>query len=366
MDGLRGIAMLFVFMGHFSSVWEQLAPPSGAAHLFLRVVDADATLGSSLFMLLSGFFGYGSLRRGRNFGAFLKGRLLRLYPLYFLMVSLYLVGCFVVPSLSKLPSDPSAAALFILENLMLLPGVFHMKLLLEVSWTLSFVLLFYFIEGVMVWAFRALGTARVWRFCVLSAGAVIWAWVGDHTLSWEPRTAVFWTGMALLEAVEWASTRGTKFGAALLFLASVLFPACIVLRTELMIRHASVANISLPLWTFAVTSVALSSLVWTARFGPGWWKQQLSSNWLRSLGAASYSFYLTHGFTLKAFRFGIIPWLGAAASHPVIFWVSQVLGLTMSVFVARVIFVAVESPISSLAMATNKPPGERRGEATPA
>src|SRR4051812_42907376 len=66
MDGLRGLAMLFVFVGHFGITWSQLVHPAGTPSAFLRLVDADAALGSGFFMLLSGFFAYGSLMRGRK------------------------------------------------------------------------------------------------------------------------------------------------------------------------------------------------------------------------------------------------------------------------------------------------------------
>lgn len=44
MDGLRGVAMLFVFMGYFGTLWTDLVHPKGGAELFLRLVNADATL----------------------------------------------------------------------------------------------------------------------------------------------------------------------------------------------------------------------------------------------------------------------------------------------------------------------------------
>ncbi len=367
MDGLRGIAMLFVFLGHFSNVWADLAAPSGSGHFFLRLVDADATYGSSLFMLLSGFFAYGSLRRGSAFGPFFKGRLLRLYPMYLLTVCLYLGGCFVFPRLSKLPADPVEALQFLVGNLLLMAPVFHTRLLVDVSWTLSFVVLFYLIGYAVVRCFRSLGTRRIFRFCTLVVAALLWAWVGERMGYWEPRTAIFWTGMAMLEAVEGYSSTRPLQAARLVPWALLLFLAGVAGRTLLMLERPDTGPIPQPILCFAITSLSLAALLWVSRFGPEWWKQLLSTRWLLQLGAASYSFYLTHGLTLKLFRFFIIPKLGLAAYLPQVFWVSQLLGLVVSIVVARIAFVLVEQPVSELAFrGLQRQAGERRGAATPA
>jgi peptidoglycan/LPS O-acetylase OafA/YrhL len=91
--------------------------------------------------------------------------------------------------------------------------------------------------------------------------------------------------------------------------------------------------------------------VWVAYFGPEWWKRALSSRHLCQLGAISYSFYLTHGFAVKAFRFGVIPWLGATAAEPVVFWTSQFAALALAVFVARVFYALLEQPLSKRTLA---------------
>src|ERR1700692_2910002 len=112
MDGLRGIAMLFVFLGHFGPVWSNLVHPKGAAGFFLRLVDADATFGSSFFMLISAFFTYGSLMGGeKDFGKLLRARIWRLYPLYLIMTVVYVVGSIVFPKMSRLPANPHDTAI---------------------------------------------------------------------------------------------------------------------------------------------------------------------------------------------------------------------------------------------------------------
>jgi peptidoglycan/LPS O-acetylase OafA/YrhL len=206
-DGLRGVAMLFVFMGHFASVWHDLVHPHGAAGFFLRVVDADATLGSSFFMLLSAFFVYGSRMRARKtFRDFLVGRLWRLYPLYLVMTGIYLAGCLLVPHISKIPADRHNAALFVLENLLFLPGLLPVQPLMDVAWTLSFVVYFYFIEALLALMFQLAGVTRGRRIAVLSACAVLWVILCASRGWWEYRTGLFWVGMIVWEIVDEVSS----------------------------------------------------------------------------------------------------------------------------------------------------------------
>ncbi len=349
MDGLRGIAMLFVFMGHFAAVWSGVVPSSGAAGFFLRVVDADATLGSSFFMLLSAFFTYGSLMRGRqSFGEFLRRRLGRIYPLYLAMTVVYIAGSIAIPSMSKLPPKPTDAVIFIIETLFFLPGLLPIRPLMDVSWTLSFIIVFYFIEAGAARLFHRCGFTRRTRFLLLLGAGIVWAVSGDRLHCWEPRTAAFWVGMALSEMVGRMSAPGERLQSAMR-LAGPSFGfllAGVVLRTLLMLSHPQTVLVSIFAWRTAITSVTLSSLVWTAYFGPHWWKMLLSGSLLRKLGAASYTFYLTHGIGVKIFRYGIIPRLGTLAGTPAVFWISQIVGLGISVTTALILFRLVESPLS--------------------
>jgi len=348
LDGLRGVAMLFVFMGHFATIWTSIVPHKGAADFFLRLVDADATLGSSFFMLLSGFFGYGSLMRGtRGFREFMRGRLCRLYPLYLIMVAVYVAGSILIPKMSKLPPDPQRTAVFMLETLFLLPGLLPIRPLMEVSWTLSFVVMFYFIEAALAGLFKAWGLRRETRFSIFLLAAVAWAVWGYFSGWWEPRTTAFWIGMALSEAIEGMSGQQQTWAVRLVTPAAGVAIGGLLLRTVLMLEKPDTGVVPLMLLRTAITSATLFWFVWVAYFGPEWWKRLLSSSQLRHLGSASYSFYLTHGLAVKAFRFGIVPWLGpAAASTEVVFWMSQVSGLWLAIVIARIVCRFVENPLS--------------------
>jgi exopolysaccharide production protein ExoZ len=248
--------------------------------------------------------------------------------------------------MSKIPADPRAAAVFLAESMLLLPGVLHIQPLMEVAWTLSFIMLFYFIAGGIAGMFRVSALSRLSRFLLLAGAAFLWAAVGESTGWWPRRTNIFFIGMALYEAIE--GMRREKMGSATRLttaaMAVVLLGVC--LRTCLMLYLPQTGRVPLLLLRNIITSVTLFAFVWVAYFGPEWWKRLLSGTHLRKLGAASYSFYLTHGFAVKAFRYGIIPWLGAAAGTPLVFSACQLIGLALSIAIARGVYTYVESPLS--------------------
>ncbi len=348
LDGLRGVAMLWVFLVHFGNPWVGLVSSGSSPAAFLRLLEADGSLGSSFFMLLSGFFSYTTLMAGRKgFRAFLRGRIARLYPLYFLMTGVYLAGSVLLPQMSKIPPRPLAAVAFIASNLLFLPGVFHIEALMEVSWTMSFIVLFYFVAGAITVLFRLCRLSRVEKFLFLILSAAIWAVAGHYTGWWQPRTNILWIGMALSEAVDAMSGARNNLATRIVALAASVALAGILLRTWLMMTRPDTGPIPIDLLRNLFTVTGLFAFAWVTHFGPDWWKRLLSANLLRQMGAASYSFYLTHGITVKIFRFGVVPLLGKAAGLPVVFWVCQILGLVMSVIVARIVFEYVENPIAA-------------------
>src|SRR5258708_7582096 len=278
------------------------------------------------------------MKGAKSFADFFRRRILRLYPLYLIVLAAYIAGSLAIPKMSKLPPDSHAAVILILQSLVFLPGLLPIQPIMDVAWTLSFVVYFYFIGAGAAALFKRIGLSRVPRAAILVAAAALWAVAGESFAWWERRTAIFWVGMALWEVIEGMSHHRRSWAIRLSVPAAALVVLGVLVRTALMLNRPDTGAIPITLWRTLITSVTLAASVWVAYFGPDWWKRLLASPQLSHLGMASYSFYLTHGSAVKIFRFWIIPWLGPAGGSPLVFWTGQVSGLCLSVFIARVVY----------------------------
>jgi len=82
LDGLRGIAILFVILFHAFSRWPNIVP---YGHEFKNFpLFEHGWLGVQLFFMISGFVIFMSLERSRNFQSFIIKRWIRLFPAMFI------------------------------------------------------------------------------------------------------------------------------------------------------------------------------------------------------------------------------------------------------------------------------------------
>lgn len=90
LDGLRGIAALAVVLLHFTVVFEQIFP----GHEPLGVSFPYGGLGVQLFFLISGYVILMTSRRYGHPGEFLRARAIRLYPTYWVSLTLTVLVVF--------------------------------------------------------------------------------------------------------------------------------------------------------------------------------------------------------------------------------------------------------------------------------
>ena len=142
-EGIRGVAVFLVFLVHYSS---EVSPyVSSFVQPALQFVSTFGTIGVDLFFVLSGFLIYGSIMSGDSFSykSFAKRRIQRIYPAFITVLAIYIFLSFIFVSYSKLPQDLSALAIYILQNLLLLPGIFPVEPIIIVAWSLSYEVFYY-------------------------------------------------------------------------------------------------------------------------------------------------------------------------------------------------------------------------------
>lgn len=290
MEGLRGVAVILVFLVHYVTLIEPWLPEGGASRTVSGVLFRVGHSGVDLFFVLSGYVIYGALiARPRPFVSFLRRRLQRIYPAFAVILLLYLGLSFVFPNQSKLPPEPGPAALYIAANAAMLPGLFNIVPIITVAWSLSYELFFYIALPMLLTATRLRGWSPLARvatgvglgitwllFCAYDGGAVRLIMFGSgmvlydviHQGLWRPPSAfVTWACLLAGLAIVPAPSEQPRLEAFRSGVLSVCF---------FVVCHASFGK---------PNSVFSSALSWTP---------------IRWLGNMSYSFYLVHGLVLKS------------------------------------------------------------------
>lgn len=336
MEGLRGAAVLLVFLQHYAVqalLFIELGPVAGEVAALLRNFG---TLGVELFFVLSGFLIYGTLLRRRpGFAPFMRRRAQRLYPA-FLCVFLPLLAWHVAHGTGKIPADLLLAGLAILANLLFIPGVFAMEPIMTVAWSLSWEMALYLVLGLLVpglqmhawprWARIGAILTMAGLVTVLCDAVPEGAGVFTVPLPMLPLLA----GMLLFELED---GRGPAMPGGLALAAGA---GALVLG-----QYVAWS----PLAREWMETLALAVLCSAALRGGNVAALVFSQQALRWLGNMSYSFYLVHGVVLLAI-FRLAGWLVGVGWSGFTFWLLAAPIFAAGAVASLVLFVLVERPYS--------------------
>jgi exopolysaccharide production protein ExoZ len=293
--------------------------------------------GVDLFFVLSGYLIYGSLiGRPQPFARFMARRIQRIYPAFLVVFVIYLVLSYAIPSESRIPSEPFRATTYIIENVLLLPGLFPIEPMITVAWSLSYEIFFYLAIPLAVAGFnlRAWSVApRVAFFLAIGlAICLVGAVYGEHV-----RLIMFLSGMVLSEVIS----HGGVFPAS----SSLSSTALLVAFLASLRPNASARDLVLKL---VVLAVAFFLVCWTSFTDPsGWLSRAFSWTPLRWLGNMSYSYYLLHGLVLKAIFVVALPLAVPPEQYGSwVFWCLLPVMFSLSLIPPAALFVLVERPFS--------------------
>jgi peptidoglycan/LPS O-acetylase OafA/YrhL len=230
---------------------------------------------------------------------------------------------------------------YVVENVLLIPGIFRVRAMNDVTWSLSYEMFFYLllplllaVTGMRHWSRRA----RVCAFLALGTAGLLAAPLSAHP---RIRLIGFLFGIILFEVADRFRRRSTKFTD----LTALAVYACglgIIYAGE----NTDIVpdRLVTPLIAFiaGATSFALCGLCF---FGKGILSHIFSWRPLRALGNMSYSFYLIHGLALGVVREGVRRF-APPRNHSLFFLAFVVLGLAVSWIASTVLFVAIERPLS--------------------
>jgi len=344
LDGLRALAALHVFLVHYVALFAFLLPEGSGTVRALRAAFTNGFQGAYLFFVLSGFLIYRSLlRRPQPLAGYLGRRIRRIYPTFAAVFVLYLALSATFPERSKIPG--AGAAEYLLANAALLPGVFPIRPMVTVAWTLSYEIIFYLGIGLLV------------------------AGLGMRT--WSPSArALFFVGMAALYLAV-GNAAGLQLAPFLMFLPGILLldlldqrrtprqpPPPVDPRPLIPLALAGgLAGVALagfrgPAGGLEVTAAAFRShagigivfgiLLWMSMGGSARFSRLCMWRPLRWLGEVSYSFYLIHGLVLGAIAMVLRPRIPPGSGMGWLFWAGLPVAVLAAAGVANVLFIAVE------------------------
>jgi peptidoglycan/LPS O-acetylase OafA/YrhL len=333
-DSLRGIAALLIFFVHYHALMRHWLAPASVSATLADILEAIAHCGTDLFFTLSGYLIYGSLMaRDRSVGRYIARRFGRIYPTYLFVVGGYLLIFAFDPEVSKLPPESFQAALYVLINLALLPGILDIEPIVAPAWALSYLALYYLVAPLMVRGLQL----RQWRssrriaLFVLLAALLL---VSGAFFQGPVRLAMFLGGMLLYELHPRASPRQTiTLGVMLFATAAVIMTIITTLGIPPVMRYLTLL-VFFPAACSAFLAVPADRAL-------------LSLNWLRYLGRITLSYIMVHGLALHVFLYGVEHTLPSTWEGATLYWALVVPAFLLSAASAALVYTLVEGAAES-------------------
>lgn len=344
LDGLRAVAAWLVFLIHYISL----------AQLFLRDPYWKALaysaaqvgyLGVELFFVLSGYLVYGIVADGHTTaGRFLSRRLTKILPTFWLVLALYVVVGTFKPDFAKisLPND----WVLLIENILLLPGVYRVPAIVTVSWSLSYEIHFYLLLLLVHVTGIIRITTRRQRIIFLAAIALVIGYgavaIGQRTLE---QFALFVPGMIAWEivAARIDAPKPTKPIALIAFFLLIAGLAYRSVATSSAIYAATGIALPGPILSVILVGIPTSIVIFRTALGDKSTRFILGNRLLVAGGRVSYSFYLTHAIVLHALM-TVVKKAGLVEMSPLVAVLGFVPTLVLAHFVAQLVYERVEEP----------------------
>ncbi|WP_350653796.1 acyltransferase [Pseudoalteromonas sp. D48-MNA-CIBAN-0056] len=332
MEGLRGIAVFLVFLVHYSSL---ISPWLSYDTIHIAsFIHSAGQIGVDLFFVLSGFLIYGTIINKLSFDVitYARRRISRIYPTFLFVFSIYIFLSFIFPSESKLPQELKLLVIYVIQNLMLLPGLFDIDPIIAVAWSLSYEVFYYIFIPIIIFATNMKSwksSHRINFWLLITLFGFTWFYINDGNV----RLMMFICGILLYEFNKIQKVTSRKIG-TIAFIAAMLFFGSRALAD--INYHLSIAVIYVLFFIFCLNAFSSDS------FSSKW----LVNKCLRKLGNMSYSYYLIHGLTLK---FSFLVFSVFFEKNPIYdflyFWLWIPL-FCLTLITSFVLFVIIEKPIS--------------------
>jgi exopolysaccharide production protein ExoZ len=336
MEGLRGFAVFLVFLVHYVTLISPWITEGSRLDSVSGLIHTIGNAGVDLFFVLSGYLIYGSLMgRPQGFMRFIWRRVARIYPAFCVVFGLYLILSFAHPAESKIPGHGIQAWTYVLQNFLLLPGLFPIEPIITVAWSLSYEMFYYLAIPLTIKFFQLRDRSTKWRvWFFLGAASAIAGYCavnGGHV-----RLIMFVAGILLHEALRDGSIPAPRSSFALTTLVAGLaattvpFTGPLAFAVKVIILFCAFFIVCYCCFSRPGSSLACA-FSWTP---------------MRRLGNMSYSYYLLHGLTLKVAFMVLLAKVPGVTNETLFF-----IGIMPAMFIitllpSAALFLLVERPLS--------------------
>ncbi|MBI1398350.1 MAG: acyltransferase family protein [Betaproteobacteria bacterium] len=336
MEGLRGLAVFLVFLVHYVTFIRPFIAGDETVVAVAKAIHVIGNTGVDLFFMLSGYLIYGSLiERRQPFVRFMRRRAQRIYPAFLAVFLVYLMLSVGFPTESKIPSSVLGGLLYVVENLLLLPGLFPIPPMITVAWSLSYEVFFYIAIPILIAVLSLRSRTTSWRIAAFGLIALLftcycYVWGGPI------RMLMFVAGIFVYEsiksdALKWLGS-SEAFILAIGGMAVSLLPLSGAIGTV-----TKVLALCIAFYACGLACIGRPA---------GWLPRSMSWKPVRWLGNMSYSYYLLHGLTLKACFLllgGLVP---MSLKGSWLFWVLLPPMFCLTLAPTAALYLTVERPFS--------------------
>lgn len=330
LDGLRGLAAVFVFL-HHSSIWyfykksnNWVVPPS---KLYTQFGQGAVTI----FFMMTAFLFWGKIRESSSIDwiKLYSARIMRLAPLYYFSIILIIVFA-IFASKNPILHVPSYKDYlhYFLFSLGGIPNIFGVKNTFVfdagVIWTLPYEWFFYLSLPVFFIATRRRKLSRMFYYLIIPLW-IIFAFIMSRHFLAARELAIFIFGIIAYEVYNLE-----KFNTIKLFAAGNYGSLIVIIASLVVVLKFNTAYNDYAPFLYFLIFLIIS-------FGNNMYGL-LTSGPARKLGEISYSVYLLQGFVLYI-TFGLLEPIKQTPSHH---WFVDLLAVVILIITSQLTFYFIE------------------------
>ena len=303
-EGMRGFAAFLVFFVHFDALFGTYVPLGSTSSRISRFAGAFGNTGVDMFFVISGFLIYGIIiRRSPGYWDFIRRRIVRLYPVFLFVFAIYLILSRLSPADSKIPAGAHLAIPYIVANLLMLPGMIRITPMITVAWSLSYELFFYASLPLVVYGLGMKRWPPVMRTLFFVGLVIVYYSACAAGYAHHPRLIMFVAGIILYETMN-NSSLAESLPSQLDYLAILAVCAALALTGLRILSRGQATKmlVEVPTGSLALLFFSFFFMALCALSHQGVLMKFFSLEGVRWFGNISYSYYLTHGLTLRGLQ----------------------------------------------------------------